>query len=218
MKKKVKLFKYIFTPILLVIMLLSLTVGVLREVKYTKEVKNIYFEYTCEGSDYLWKESEGKLYLITMSGEFECSVEEGVISVEVDGAKIEAIAAEDGSVIKLPVDEGSVPPGAEITYYDFIKSGKEVISEKEIVPSNYVMEALGLDQLEEAMGKHYFNSIFCSLSSTSFTLLLLIAIKRNKRIKNKKKKVSELNSESVKVKIPQPSNQNPTQGQHNLKF
>ena len=176
-------------------------------------------EYSLEGQDCGFRKYDSRICYVDLNGEIDCQVEGSDISVIVNEVKIDAIAADDFSTINILVVDPEADIEAEPTYLIFIRGEEPVIvlDRKVTVYSDYVVNFLGLDKFEDAVGEHYFNSIFCSLAGISFTTLAYLVLKtlKNKQKSRKKKKPVE---GSLKAKIPATADVNPTQGNHNLKF
>lgn len=221
MKKLIKLLKVALVPILVLTLLVSLSVGILREVKKVDETSYSYCEYTLEGQTYSFREYGSVVCYVDDTVEVECQVDGSSLSVEVNEVKIDAIMAEDRSTISIPVVDPEADIEAEPTYLTFTKNTDPVVvtEQKVTVYSDYVVNFLGLNKLEELIGKHYFNSIFCIYSGISFTALIHLIHSFTKIKKGKKsKKPSRKPEGSLKVPVPEAIDVNRGNSTRGIKF
>lgn len=213
MKKTIKLTKVAFVILLIAVMLISLTVGLLREIKKVEELSYSYVEYSAEGQVYGFRKYDSKLCYVDENGEIECQVVEKAVSVTVNDSLVEAIISEDELTLVVSSQDPEILP---ITF----TRGEEpvtIVETKVTVYSDSIINFLGLNKFEDLIGRHYFNSIFCSLSGSSFVTLICLFRKSRKTNKKLKKKAKSIEN-SLKPGIPKTTPVNPTQGDHKLKF
>lgn len=227
MKKLTKLLKIAMVPILILTVFVSLSVGILREVKKVDETSYSYHEYTLEGQTYSFRKYESKVCYVEGTVEVECQVDDNRLSVEVNEVKIDAIMAEDKSTISIPVIDPEADIEAEPTYLTFTKNTDPVVvtEQKVTIYSDYIVNFLGLNKFEELVGRHYFISIFCIYSGISFTTLIYLIrsfIKQKKDNKDKRVKKSKKPSKkiegSLKVSIPEAIDVNSGHNTRGIKF